>query len=720
MKLLELVMIVKNSGEVLRRCLRRNKAFIDRWTILDTGSTDDTCEIVETELAGVKGRLHRGAFEDFATTRNRALSLVSRECKFLIMLDDSYVIHNGEELRRALTTSRDDCVLVKIGKLVGKEVIDSYFSKRILRTEAELRYRFRVHEEIMCDERRIGFAPSACFLEDLDSDVHVERSLQRYKRDIAHLLKDLEDYPDEQRTIYYLAKTHHIIEEMEDALKWYARLRQCKHLRADFLYSALYDVATIELLLGRITQEEFKERLAGIQARFPQRADAGYKLAVVLKSEGAIEEAYRVALPLLEVKRPALLSTIVEMDIYEYFLPVIVIELGLMLRDTATATLLLKWMVGRFPLDVPLQNIAYAISDVREPPPALLSEGRTLVIHTGHIETLTGWNPDGDKRISGSEFMALKLAREFARRGYRVVVFGSFIAPDGANYEGVREEVEFIDNEYFTEFAQKYVIDILIVSRFCSNLRYFDKTKKVYLWVHDVLPITNFTARFPQIHAQKFKSLIALSHWQKQKINERLNVPLDVIRVMRNAINADLFERRVVKTPYRFIYSSAANRGLECLVRMFPRVVERFPSATLRVLANEADIGKETLETLRTAAWASVSDRVSQEELAVEFLKSDVWMYPTHFKETYCITALEAMMARALVVSVDLAGLGETIGNRGVKVPHPLDEQQMLDKLFFVLEKPQIKIELVERAYLWAREQTMQRLADDFEALFRA
>ena len=47
MNLLELVMIVKNSGDVIRDCLRLNKKFIDHWTILDTGSSDNTKNIIK-------------------------------------------------------------------------------------------------------------------------------------------------------------------------------------------------------------------------------------------------------------------------------------------------------------------------------------------------------------------------------------------------------------------------------------------------------------------------------------------------------------------------------------------------------------------------------------------------------------------------------------------------------------------------------------------------
>ena len=55
--LLELVMIVKNSGEVLRKCLQSVKPYISKWTILDTGSIDNTPNIIKDEMAGLPGNL---------------------------------------------------------------------------------------------------------------------------------------------------------------------------------------------------------------------------------------------------------------------------------------------------------------------------------------------------------------------------------------------------------------------------------------------------------------------------------------------------------------------------------------------------------------------------------------------------------------------------------------------------------------------------------------
>ena len=74
MKILELVMIVKNSGEILRTCLEENKKFIDYWTILDTGSTDNTIEIINETLNDIPGKLFHSEFTDFFLNKWRISS----------------------------------------------------------------------------------------------------------------------------------------------------------------------------------------------------------------------------------------------------------------------------------------------------------------------------------------------------------------------------------------------------------------------------------------------------------------------------------------------------------------------------------------------------------------------------------------------------------------------------------------------------------------------
>ena len=77
--LLELIMIVRNSGDILRHCLKQNKKYIDHWTIIDTGSYDNTKEIILEELKDIPGNLYDVTFENFSQARNKSLELSKKK-----------------------------------------------------------------------------------------------------------------------------------------------------------------------------------------------------------------------------------------------------------------------------------------------------------------------------------------------------------------------------------------------------------------------------------------------------------------------------------------------------------------------------------------------------------------------------------------------------------------------------------------------------------------
>ena len=65
-------MIVKNEAHVIRRCLDSVRPLIDRWVIVDTGSTDGTQALIRELMADVPGELHERPWVDFSTNRNQA------------------------------------------------------------------------------------------------------------------------------------------------------------------------------------------------------------------------------------------------------------------------------------------------------------------------------------------------------------------------------------------------------------------------------------------------------------------------------------------------------------------------------------------------------------------------------------------------------------------------------------------------------------------------
>ena len=681
-KILELIMIVKNSGEVLRECLQKNREYIDHWTICDTGSTDNTKEIILEELSKVPGNLYSIDFEDFSQARNKSIELSSKTCKYSIILDDSYSIMGGDLLRKKLQKSKSDAFTIRIGTLSNDVLLNDYFSIRIFKTSAEYE--------------------------------HKNRSVIRFKNDIRLLLLDLKEYPNEPRIIYYLAKTNYQLDNLDDALLYYKKLYNLKNIDSEYYFSSVYESACINFMKSDDIVK-FKNDMLNIQSKYPYRIEAGYKLAIIKKEEDELIESEQLLEYLIKLPKPPNSFTVFESDIFDYFLPYLYIEVKLQLGKVFEIVNRLKYLLNVYPNNQPLLNMKYAITDSMNISSIELSKKKTIVLHTGGQQMIfKNWNPRGDKRISGSEYMAINLGKEFVKRNFKVVIVGSFEDKDVDN-QGIVDDIQYIDYKYFSEFALKYIIDYLFVSRFTSNLVYYDNIKNVYLWVHDVLPIMDMSKCF-QTHKQKFKGIIAVSNWQKNNIVKKLNLPDDRIIVSRNAIYPERFENteNIKKIPYRFIYTSDPSRGLSNLIEVIPRIKEKYPETTLYIFALIENIDTLTLKKIKELDYVFLNTRLSQKDIAIEFLKSDIWFYPTDFKETYCITAVEAMCSKCLVCTINIGALSEIVMGKGILCDYPINNEKMLKKIFFVLERPYLKKNFLETAYDWAIKQTFDELANDW------
>ena len=213
---------------------------------------------------------------------------------------------------------------------------------------------------------------------------------------------------------------------------------------------------------------------------FFNRCEIPYKLAVLYKQQNKIKDAEILVDIILDKKKPNS-YTVIEDYLYEFFIPLLYIEIKLLLNKKTEAIKVIKNQLIKYPNNQQLLNIKYYlfsldISSIK------LSDDKTIVIHMGN--TVKYWNPKNllnNKMISGSEIMAINLAKEFVKFNYRVILFGSFENKEkNINYECFLDSIEYIDYKYFSEFALKYIIDYLIISRHTSNLCYYNNIRNVY------------------------------------------------------------------------------------------------------------------------------------------------------------------------------------------------------------------------------------------------
>ena len=334
---------------------------------------------------------------------------------------------------------------------------------------------------------------------------------------------------------------------------------------------------------------------------------------------------------------------------------------------------------------------------------------------------------EGDVSISGSEYMAIFLSKELVKLGYRIFIFGNFENKElNINYECIHENIQYIDHNYINEFLLKYKVDHYIVSRIARNLLYYNNIKNVYLWVHDILFVTTNNSLYLQTHKEKFKKIISISEWQKYMILKELKLPENLIINTRNAIIPDRFLKNIEKIPYRFVYISGPVRGLNGLLYLIPKIKDKYPLTTLYIFADKKLIDDKDLEIIENSDYIFLDSRKPQDEIAIELMKSDIFLYPCTFKETYCISVVEAMAAKCLIASTNLAALNEIISNRGitVNVDKEIEEDtkdnlylkfdELLKKLFFVMERKELKERYVKNAYDWAIKQSFSTLAKEW------
>lgn len=127
---------------------------------------------------------------------------------------------------------------------------------------------------------------------------------------------------------------------------------------------------------------------------------------------------------------------------------------------------------------------------------------------------------------------------------------------------------------------------------------------------------------------------------------------------------------------HKVIYASSYDRGLECLLTMWPAIHERVPDATLDIYYgwNSFDAVHKQNPEMMKFKWNIIRKlhelkplgvtehgRVDHATLGEKFKEADVWAYPTMFTEISCITAMKAQLAGCYPVVNAIAALDETV-----------------------------------------------------------
>ena len=221
-----LCMIVKNESHIVHESLEATLPFIDTFAILDTGSTDNTVQIIRDFYAkhNIPGIVTEGDWKGFGKSRSESMKLCDGIMDYIIVIDADDLFGgppNGKDfLKRMLyMTNPNACnIQIRRGAL-------EYERTQIFKAEDGWRYVGALHEYATNDKKNniMVQLPREIYMVGRTMGARSKIDGNKYKRDAEVLLKELEEEPNNDRYMFYLAQSYRDAGMYPEAIEWYQK-----------------------------------------------------------------------------------------------------------------------------------------------------------------------------------------------------------------------------------------------------------------------------------------------------------------------------------------------------------------------------------------------------------------------------------------------------------------------------------------------------------------
>lgn len=341
--LVALVMMVKNEQDNIGKsleCLR----FVDEVWIGDTGSTDNTLEIVKKKCKKKNKKCNIKLFEwkEFDGSRNEILDWCDEnsKAKFFLLMDGNDELRGGENLRKFCQEDPiKDCPVFLLHQewWNGLQTHD-YYNYRLIRRKCLWRYKDERHERLCGPKGETGTTgrvSNVILFQDRRADD--AKSAKRFASDEVYFRK-MYNTRKEPRDVFYFAQTLDCLGKWEEAYKMYQERSTMKDFEEE-VYLSFYRSGQVsyklaqDSLYGPAGLDGKREKMKETSPEWEQwmekcytnyrkafhhswRAEPLYQLAQLTKSTNVLE-AYMFIRMACELGYPDHAMLIVDKEIYD-------------------------------------------------------------------------------------------------------------------------------------------------------------------------------------------------------------------------------------------------------------------------------------------------------------------------------------------------------------------------------------------------------------------
>jgi glycosyltransferase involved in cell wall biosynthesis len=260
------------------------------------------------------------------------------------------------------------------------------------------------------------------------------------------------------------------------------------------------------------------------------------------------------------------------------------------------------------------------------------------------------------------------------------------------------------------------------------------ENKKNIVWIHeDIYPPyrNNFSDKK---YLQKIDCIIFVSHWQYQIHRAYYDLPEGKCIVIQNATEfcgpTPLRDKRI-----KLIYATTPFRGLDVLLEAF-QILNRSDieldiySSTIVYGRNYSQSNEHKFSSIFNTASQIDGVRyfghVTNAELKDRFKVGHIFAYPSIFRETSCLSAIEAAIAGMSIVTTNLGALPETLGSWATYVNFDNNKKNLAIKFAHALNKTidnywnvSHQERLVQQRQYFNNFWTWDRRISEWESLFK-
>jgi hypothetical protein len=236
-------MIVKNESKIITRLFDTIISIIDFWVISDTGSTDNTPEIIENYFKekNIPGLLCKHEWKNFG--HNRTLSLLSAQQS---EYEFDYVLFLDADMKLVIKPNFDknrlihDVYHIKQG---GPQL--TYYNVRLLKKNLNVKCVSPTHEyyDISGPHTTSYISDDELFIDDIGDG---GAKSDKFERDIRLLKQGIEEEPNNPRYYFYLAQSYRCIGDNLNAIDAYEK-RITKGGWGEEIWYSYYQIGNIYL-----------------------------------------------------------------------------------------------------------------------------------------------------------------------------------------------------------------------------------------------------------------------------------------------------------------------------------------------------------------------------------------------------------------------------------------------------------------------------------------